>query len=386
MSPVRADMPGALAAGSASRRGPVPPVGVRGTEAAQAAPCLQPRVELSFWQHMVAGALAGTVEHVAMFPMDTVKTRMQALPHGGASIGHDLNYSTVRSALTTVLRLEGVRGLYRGVDAMALGAGPAHALYFATYEAVKRLLGTADEAGSHPGVTALAGATATVVNDAVLTPLDTVKQRLQIANSPYRGMLDCARRMFHEEGAGSFFRSCAFEAGCPEHHSVPPISDPHRISPAADRTTLVMNVPFTAVQFVVYESGKKALVASHLIGSTDEEGLIEQLVAGGGAGGGGAAITNPLVISKTRLQTQGMWEPVDAAHGGGQQAARRPVSGPPPVLRMLRDIVSKEGPGALARGMGPRVLFHVPAAAICWGTYETGKEALTRISSASHRD
>lgn len=37
---------------------------------------------LSYWQHMVAGATAGTVEHVAMFPMDTIKTRMQALPHG----------------------------------------------------------------------------------------------------------------------------------------------------------------------------------------------------------------------------------------------------------------------------------------------------------------
>jgi hypothetical protein len=32
-----------------------------------------------------------------------------------------------------------------------------------------------------------------------------------------------------------------------------------------------MNVPFTAVQFVVYESGKRALVASHLLDSTDEE-------------------------------------------------------------------------------------------------------------------
>ena len=150
-------------------------------------------------------------------------------------------------------------------------------------------------------------------------------------------------------------------------------------SPDADRTTLVMNVPFTAVQFVVYESGKKALVASHLIGSTDEEGLVEQLLAGGAAGGAAAAITNPLDIAKTRLQTQGMWEPVDAAHGA-ELAVRRPASGPTPVLRMLRDIVSKEGPRALARGMGPRVLFHVPAAAICWGTYETGKEALTRLS------
>lgn len=60
-----------------------------------------------------------------------------ALP-GGAAIGHDINYRSVLTAVRTVLGREGVRGLYRGVDAMALGAGPAHAFYFATYEARRR--------------------------------------------------------------------------------------------------------------------------------------------------------------------------------------------------------------------------------------------------------
>ena len=164
--------------------------------------------ELSFWQHMLSGALAGTVEHLAMFPLDTVKTRMQAVPHGGAAIAHTLNYGSMRAAVNTVMRLEGVRGLYRGVDAMALGAGPAHAFYFATYEAVKRLL-NAEPAASHPAATAVAGAAATVVADAILTPLDTVKQRLQIANSPYSGLADCAARTLRDEGWQAFYRSCA---------------------------------------------------------------------------------------------------------------------------------------------------------------------------------
>jgi solute carrier family 25 (mitochondrial iron transporter), member 28/37 len=34
-------------------------------------------------QHMVAGAMAGMGEHLAMYPVDTVKTRMQALAHPG---------------------------------------------------------------------------------------------------------------------------------------------------------------------------------------------------------------------------------------------------------------------------------------------------------------
>ena len=71
------------------------------------------------FQHMAAGAIAGIAEHVAMFPVDTVKTRMQALGHPGQA----LRGAGVRRALRSVVRREGVRGLYGGVSAVALGAG-----------------------------------------------------------------------------------------------------------------------------------------------------------------------------------------------------------------------------------------------------------------------
>lgn len=35
---------------------------------------------------MLAGAVAGISEHVAMYPMDTIKTRMQALGHPGQRV------------------------------------------------------------------------------------------------------------------------------------------------------------------------------------------------------------------------------------------------------------------------------------------------------------
>lgn len=37
-------------------------------------------------QHMAAGAVAGITEHVAMYPVDTIKTRMQALAHPGQRV------------------------------------------------------------------------------------------------------------------------------------------------------------------------------------------------------------------------------------------------------------------------------------------------------------
>jgi hypothetical protein len=45
-------------------------------------------------------------------------------------------------------------------------------------------------------------------------------------------------------------------------------------------------------------------------------------------------------------------------------------------LPLLRQIVAEEGSSSLWRGVRPRVAFHIPAAAVCWGTYETMKTLL----------
>jgi len=55
---------------------------------------------------------------------------------------------------------------------------PAHALYFAAYEAAKEALGGGGE-GHHPFAVAAAGVFATITSDACMTPFDVVKQRLQ---------------------------------------------------------------------------------------------------------------------------------------------------------------------------------------------------------------
>ncbi|KAL0038343.1 hypothetical protein WJX77_002827 [Trebouxia sp. C0004] len=280
---------------------------------------------LNFVSHMLAGAVAGISEHVAMYPMDTIKTRMQALGHPGQR----LHGSSVPRAVAAVIKREGIAGLYGGVGVTTWAAGPAHALYFATYELAKDALG-GNEGGHHPMATAVAGSMATVVNDGVMTPSDVVKQRLQVANSPYRGMTDCILRVSREEGISAFFKSY--------------------------RTTLVMNVPFTAVHFATYESCKK------LLAMEEDESLAVQLAAGGMAGGVSAALTTPLDVVKTRLQLEGV-----------NSATRYSTTA---VRPMLRQIVREEGKRALWSGLKPRCLFHIPAAAICWGTYESAKSLL----------
>lgn len=67
---------------------------------------------------------------------------MQSLqPEPGA------RYRSVTDALRQIIRTEGVWRPIRGVNVLAVGAGPAHALYFACYEKIKFSLSDA----IHPG-------------------------------------------------------------------------------------------------------------------------------------------------------------------------------------------------------------------------------------------
>lgn len=54
---------------------------------------------------------------------------------------------------------------------MVMGAGPAHAVYFGTYEVAKDVLG-GNRQGQQVLATAGAGAMATIASDALMNPFD----------------------------------------------------------------------------------------------------------------------------------------------------------------------------------------------------------------------
>ncbi|CAI0381893.1 unnamed protein product [Linum tenue] len=291
---------------------------------------------LHFWQFMIAGSIAGMVEHMAMFPVDTIKTHMQAIgscPIKSVSISH---------AFRSIIKTEGTAGLYRGIAAMGLGAGPAHAVYFSVYETCKKRF-----SGNNPNNSlahAASGVCATVASDAVFTPMDMVKQRLQLGNNTvYRGVLDCVKRVFREEGIGAFY--------------------------ASYRTTVLMNAPFTAVHFATYEAAKKGL-AEISPDSANDESLIVHATAGAVAGALAAVITTPLDVVKTQLQCQGVCG-CDRFKSGS-------------ISDVLKTIVKKDGYRGLLRGWAPRMLFHAPAAAICWSTYEASKNFFHELNDSAN--
>lgn len=280
---------------------------------------------LPYEKAMIAGASAGVMEHLCMFPVDTVKTRMQAAP-----INPSARYLSFASTLGHVVREEGALRLYRGVNAAVLGAIPSHAANYAVYEYFKHQFG-GNESGHHVFANAAAGAIATASHDAVITPLDVVKQRLQVAASPYSGVMDCIRSTLRNEGLIAFYASYP--------------------------TTVLMNVPFMAVHFAGYESFKLLLTGTD---RQHDHTVAEELIAGAGAGACAGLVSTPLDVVKTRIQTQLI--------GPGH-----PRLGAVDVARL---IWKEAGVRGFTRGASARVLYFMPSSAICWSTYETVKRVL----------
>lgn len=73
-----------------------------------------------------------------------MQTRMQSLQPEPAA-----RYRNVLEALWRIARTEGVWRPMRGLNITATGAGPAHALYFACYEKLKKTLSDVIHAGGN---------------------------------------------------------------------------------------------------------------------------------------------------------------------------------------------------------------------------------------------
>lgn len=92
--------------------------------------------------YLAAGMAAQASSSVLWLPIDVIKQRMQVQtrsPIGGATGVHThVYYRSTGHAMQTIIRTEGLGGLYRGFAASMLSFGPYSALYFMFYEKVRK--------------------------------------------------------------------------------------------------------------------------------------------------------------------------------------------------------------------------------------------------------
>ncbi|KAG5183809.1 mitochondrial carrier domain-containing protein [Tribonema minus] len=191
--------------------------------------------EAPFVGHFLSGMVAETVCCLIYVPVDVVKERLQIQ----SSARGEQAYRGSLHALRTIMRNEGLGGIYKGYAATLLSFGPYSALYFMAYEEAKnvarRMLqipspphGTLEPQQALPFTATLCASAAAAAGASFLTnPLDMCKLRLQVqrgnlaacaactAPSPasssssaqtFLGFFDCLQRTYAQQGARGLFK------------------------------------------------------------------------------------------------------------------------------------------------------------------------------------
>ncbi|KAL8913877.1 MAG: hypothetical protein Q9171_001370 [Xanthocarpia ochracea] len=273
-----------------------------------------------FTSALLAGAFAGTTVDLSLYPIDTLKTRLQSsagfYPSGG------------------------FRGVYAGVGSAVVGSAPGAAFFFVTYEAVKlrlRLLCENEngrwsrwERGTGRGWTEpvehmVAASTGEVAACAVRVPTEVVKQRAQAAQHP--SSMAALRFILAQRG---------------DLGNVGVWREMYR----GWGITIMREVPFTAIQFPLWE-GMKAWRRKNT--GRPQVSAIESGAFGSIAGAVAAGLTTPLDVLKTRMML-----------AKERQAA----------VSLFVQIWRESGPKAFVAGLGPRVMWISAGGAIFLGTYE----------------
>lgn len=166
--------------------------------------------ELSMAELGACGVGAGFAVSWVACPTELVKCRLQAQGKVLAVAGSDVYKGPVDCA-QKVYATRGVQGLYKGLGATLAREMPANALYFGTYEGLKRMMVSEGQSTETLGAGSLvvAGGFAGIAFWGGVYPVDYIKTKLQTDNDmnpKYRGIMDCVRKTVRSEGIAGLYK------------------------------------------------------------------------------------------------------------------------------------------------------------------------------------
>ncbi|KAI9672028.1 MAG: S-adenosylmethionine transporter [Trizodia sp. TS-e1964] len=288
-------------------------------------------IDSPYARSLIAGAIAGTAVDLSLYPIDTLKTRLQSV--------------------AGFTRSGGFRGIYKGVGSALVGSAPGAALFFVTYESTKAFLRDARLANQHlaadsatypwlPGkwpqpIEHMAAASlGEVAACAVRVPTEVVKQRAQ---------------------AGQFDSSIAALRNIASQRAKIGYTGVWREMYRGWTVTILREIPFTVIQFPLWEAMKQW---RRRTSGKDSIAAVESALFGSLAGATAAGITTPLDVLKTRMMLS---------------------RDKPAMLPLLAQILRDSGPSAFFAGIGPRILWISAGGALFLGSYQWAFNALEGI-------
>jgi hypothetical protein len=267
-------------------------------------------------QAAIAGALASGSSTALMHPMDTLKTKIQATVGAGPGM---------KAFIKSIPQI-GARNLYRGIIPATVGAASGHGFRTATYEVACKLLAplTLMPLITEIQIQGFGSGLGTLVGTTVRIPCEVLKQRLQTGQ--HDNAIEAFKAVTKNGPRGLY---------------------------AGTAATLSREVPFYVIGLVAYEKLKKAATAMKRKDLT----AWETIGLGGLSGAIAAAATTPADVLKTRAMT------------GASPAGEA-------IWVTVKNIIAKEGGGALMKGCFPRMLWIAPLGAMNFAGYELAKRAM----------
>ncbi|KAL7071999.1 hypothetical protein ACQ4LE_008659 [Meloidogyne hapla] len=204
---------------------------------------------------LIAGATAGLAVDLSLYPLDTVKTRMQSKVGFKASGGFG--------------------NIYRGIPAVVLGSAPGSALFFISYSSCRDFLNTKMAVKQSPLTDALSASIGEITACIARVPTEIIKQRAQ--TDPQKRPLQIFRELVKEGEGRKKLKILAFYKGY--------------------FSTLFREIPFSFIEFPLWEFLKQRRRKL----TKQECSPLESAACGSVAGITAAAITTPLDVLKTRV-------------------------------------------------------------------------------------
>ncbi|AMD20044.1 HCL107Cp [Eremothecium sinecaudum] len=318
----------------------------------------EPEGRVSLLHCLIAGGIGGAIGDSAMHSLDTVKTRQQGAP--GIQ-----KYNKMISAYRVILAEEGIwRGLYSGYGAAMLGSFPSAAMFFGTYEFVKRTM--IENWGINDTFSYLmAGFVGDLASSLFYVPSEVLKTRLQLQgrycnpyfNSGYNylHLTDAIKTIVRTEGYQALFFGY--------------------------KATLIRDLPFSSLQLAFYERFRKWAFSLEGKPLEDRISFTSELLCGGLAGGLAGMLTTPLDVIKTRIQTQTSSDMPVGVSGSANSAKPSRISNS--IFNGLYTVYKSEGFIGFTRGVGPRFIWTSVQSSIMLLLYQTTLQLMEDYNASS---